>query len=111
MASELLQLQWAFTRAVRNFLDAVYFLHSDVEITVGDFLAHDGHMDRSCHYIKLAMDLSVFYKGKYVQTYEEFPGWDTLGDIWKRQHPRARWGGDFESKDLGHFSFTYGGRA
>jgi len=33
-----------------------------------------------------------------------------LGEYWKSLHPLCRWGGDFPSRDGGHFSIEHNGR-
>jgi len=108
----LLEKQQSFMLALGAFLETVYGDRSldDVDFTGGDLWAHDGHMDGSLHYIRLAVDLNLFYRGKYIRTYEEAPHiWDRLGEIWKSTHHLARWGGDFESRDLNHYSFEHDG--
>ncbi len=108
--SELLQRQMRFMRAIGNFISAVNLIHPDVEMTAGDFWATADHMIGSMHYARLAADINIFYQGDWLETYEQAPDiWDSLGRIWKAQHEHARWGGDFEEKDLNHFSFTYNG--
>lgn len=109
----LSEKQQEFMYAVSAFLQTVYSEKQlvDVEFTAGDFWAREGHMENSVHYDRLAIDLNLFYKGKYVRTYEEAPTvWERLGTIWKQTHELARWGGDFTSKDLNHFSFEHEGR-
>lgn len=62
----------------------------------------------SVHKIRLAGDLNLFVEGKWISG--EHPAWDDLGAYWKSLHPDARWGGDFKSKDLNHFSFEHEGK-
>ena len=78
------------------------------QVTWGDFLAHDGHMANSCHYIRLAADLNLFIGGVYQDTTEAHR---PLGEKWKTMHPLARWGGDFPRPDGNHYSFAYQDRA
>jgi hypothetical protein len=109
--SKLLTAQQEFSFCLVNFLDQFYEMHPDVEITFGDFYATTGHMVESCHYSRLAADINFFYKGRYLRTYDDAPGiWDSAGALWKSQHSLARWGGDFKSRDLNHFSFEWDGK-
>lgn len=62
---------------------------------------------RSLHCQKLAIDLNLFIDGKYQR---RGAAYEPLGEFWKTLHPLARWGGDWQSKDYRHFSFTRGGR-
>ena len=78
------------------------------EFTFGDFMAHDGHMANSCHYIRLAADLNLFVGGVYQTSSEAHR---PLGEKWKTMHPAARWGGDFPKPDGNHYSFAFQGRA
>ena len=79
------------------------------EITCGDFNRPDhlGHMQNSCHYIRLAADLNLFVNGQWVSDYS--PEWQQIGDYWKTLDAGCRWGGDFQSKDLNHFSIENAG--
>jgi hypothetical protein len=109
--SKLLTTQQQFSFALVTFLDQVYEMHPEVEITFGDFYAQDGHIEGSTHYSRLGADLNIFFEGKLLRTYEDSPGiWDALGSLWKSTHHLARWGGDFESRDLNHFSFEWEGK-
>ena len=64
-----------------------------------------GH-SKSCHKIRLAIDLNLFKDGKYITNGD---GHEDLGKWWKDGHPLARWGGDFTIKDFNHYSFEWGG--
>jgi hypothetical protein len=64
-----------------------------------------GH-SKSCHKVRLAIDLNLFKDGKYI-TNEV--GHEELGKWWKDGHPLARWGGDFRIKDFNHYSFEHEG--
>lgn len=66
-----------------------------------------GH-SKSCHKLRLAIDLNLFKEGKYITDSE---GHDKLGAWWKEQSPDARWGGDFKIKDFNHYSFTHDGNS
>ena len=76
-------------------------------IRCGDFFAHDGHSKLSCHYLKLAADLNLFKKKKYLTSTKSHA---QLGKFWKSLHPLNRWGGDFKKKDGNHYSMEHNGR-
>lgn len=70
------------------------------EITFGDVWAHEGHVDGSFHYKRLAADLNLFKNGEYlVRTDDHRP----LGEYWKSLDPECTWGGDF--RDGNHYSY------
>ena len=109
--SKLVETQQQFSLCLVRFLDQVYELHPDVELTFGDFYATDGHMAESTHYSRLGADINFFYDGEWLTRYEDAPGiWDSVGSLWKSCHPLARWGGDFKLRDLNHFSFEWNGK-
>jgi len=62
-----------------------------------------GH-PKSCHKLKLAIDLNLFKDGKFLGTTEDHHG---LGVWWEQQHPDCRWGGWFN--DGNHYSITHEG--
>lgn len=62
-----------------------------------------GHA-KSCHKLKLAIDLNLFKDGKYITN---DVGHKDLGKWWKQQHEFCTWGGDFQ--DFNHYSFTHQG--
>lgn len=68
------------------------------------------HMEDGQHYKALAVDLNLFINGVWISS-GDHPAWRELGDFWKGLHVDARWGGDFDSVDVNHFSFTYQGKA
>ena len=104
---------WAMSELLRYIYDQGH------TVTAGDFARKDnrGHMPGSMHYDRLAADLNVFIftvegAWEYLESYDEAPEvWDRLGTYWKAIHPLCRWGGDFASRDLNHFSVTAWGRA
>jgi hypothetical protein len=81
------------------------------ELTLGEGFVSSktGHMRDSLHYIKLAQDLNLFVLGKWKD--RDCPEWQAMGAFWKTLYPLAKWGGDFDSVDLNHFSLGHGGRA
>ena len=115
--SSLGDKQRLFMWCISELLDYAY--DQDLALTAGDFARNDnrGHMPGSMHYARLAADLNVFIftaegTWEYLESYDEAPlMWDRLGTYWKALHPLCRWGGDFETRDLNHFSVTAWGRA
>jgi len=70
------------------------------ELTFGDAYATSGHSENSFHYVRLAIDLNLFFNGKYLTKTEDHK---PLGDFWKILG--GTWGGDFEHKDGNHYSW------
>lgn len=64
----------------------------------------------SLHHKRLAQDLNLFVKGKYV-TNGSHPAWKVLGEYWEALDPLCRWGGRFRSGDANHVSIAWKGRA
>lgn len=60
-----------------------------------------GHA-KSCHKLRLAIDLNLFRAGVFLQATEDHR---PLGEWWEKQHPLARWGGRFN--DGNHYSLTH----
>lgn len=73
-------------------------LHGAIGIKMGY-----GH-SKSCHKLRLAIDLNLFKDGAYLEGTENYR---ELGEWWEKQHSSARWGGRF--KDGNHFSFEHQG--
>jgi len=73
------------------------------EVTFGDAWARSGHMLKSLHYIRLAIDLNLFRDGKYLTTSDDHAQlgsyWESIGGSWG-----GRWG------DGNHYSLAHGGR-
>lgn len=111
--TELLRTQLTFTREVAKLLDMAHSLGYGV--TLGDAYrdprvfgkvgesAGYGHQ-RSCHKMRLAIDLNLFVDGVYRTDVEAHR---QLGMWWEKQHPLARWGGKFN--DANHYSFEWEG--
>lgn len=59
---------------------------------------------RSCHKLKLAVDLILFKDGKHCQSTDDHR---ELGEWWEKQHELCRWGGRFN--DGNHYSLTHWG--
>lgn len=113
----LSQLQQQFTVAVSQLIQ---FAHEQgIGLTFGDAYRDPrlhgqwGQKEsysaaHSVHKMRLAVDFNVFVDGEYISD-GSHPAYEKLGKKWKSLHPLARWGGDFKSKDAGHFSFEYSG--
>ena len=59
---------------------------------------------KSCHKLKLAIDLNLMKDRKLVTTTE---GHRELGEWWENAHPDCRWGGRFN--DGNHYSMEHDG--
>jgi len=59
---------------------------------------------KSCHKLRLAIDLNLFKDGKYLTETEDHR---PLGEWWEQQHELCRWGGRFN--DGNHYSFAHEG--
>jgi len=108
MTLTLRQKQSAFALAIARLI--VWIFEQGWEVTCGDFNRpdHQGHIEMSCHYFRLAADLNLFIGGQWMD--HECPEWEKIGQKWKTMGPFAAWGGDFASRDLNHMSFTHEGR-
>lgn len=58
----------------------------------------------SVHTKRLAQDINLFKDGEFLVKPEDYV---PFGEWWKKQHPSARYGGDFG--DFDHFSFEWNG--
>ena len=58
----------------------------------------------SVHRLKLAQDINIFLNGEYQEGGDIYK---QIGEWWKKQHPAARYGGDWGDGD--HYSFEYQG--
>lgn len=111
MADTLLQKQWRFARmAARLIVQAhemgyeISFgdlyrdprLHGDVGVKKGY-----GHR-KSCHKVRLAIDLNLFKDGKWLSKTEDHRA---LGEWWEQQG--GTWGGRFD--DGNHYSLEHEG--
>lgn len=103
MPSALWERQTLFTELVGRLIARIYA--SGYKATLGDALAHDGHRDGSCHYVRLAIDVNLFKDGEYLMSSgAHLP----FGEFWEGLHPLARWGGRFG--DGNHYSVEWEGR-
>ena len=65
---------------------------------------------RSCHKLRLAIDLNLFMMEDGAMTFcRKSSDHLVFGTYWKTLHPLARWGGDFRRPDGNHYSFTQWG--
>jgi hypothetical protein len=76
----------------------IYAYYTGYELTLGDAFARDGHRAGSFHYMRLAIDLNLFWKGTYLT---ETADYEVLGEYWESLG--GTWGGRFD--DGNHFSW------
>ena len=94
----LRQKQSEFAKRVTLLL--IYIHQCGYEVTFGDAARMDrkGHIKNSKHYRRLAIDINLFLKGRYLRAtrahlkFGEF--WEKLGGIW---------GGRFKRPDGNHY--------
>ena len=80
----------------------ILYAHNEgYELTFGDAWAHDGHMDDSLHYSRLAIDLNLFKDGAYLSDTEDHR---FLGEYWESLDPDCGWGGRFN--DGNHYEMS-----
>ena len=97
----LREKQSKFVLMVRDLISFAY--RHGYELTFGDAYATSGHMEKSLHYKRLAIDLNLFKDGIYLtKTEDHLP----LGEYW--ESIGGSWGGRF--KDGNHYSLAHGGR-
>ena len=111
MSESLRQKQSRFARMVPRLLDKAHEL--GYEVTLGDAYRAEkvfgalgvrkgyGH-PKSCHKLRLAIDLNLFKGGKFLDTTEDH---QLLGEWWKSIG--GTWGGDFG--DGNHYSLEHEG--
>lgn len=107
------KVQSEFARLVPRLIDEAFA--RGFEVTLGDAYRDPrvhgalgvkmgyGHRS-SAHKRRMAIDLNLFKDGVFQESTEAHK---PLGEWWKKQHPLARWGGDFN--DGNHYSFEYEG--
>lgn len=87
------------------------------EVTLGDAYRdprlHGSHGEKkgyghrkSCHKLRLAIDLNLFLDGEYLTETEDH---EKLGEWWESLHPLCRWGGRFSNPDGNHYSLEHNG--
>jgi len=64
-----------------------------------------GH-SKSCHKLRLAIDLNLFKDNKYLTETEDHR---PIGEWWENLHPLCRWGGRFKTPDGNHYSLEHEG--
>jgi hypothetical protein len=81
----------------------IFIYEQGYEVSLDDAYAKTGHRNNSNHYIRLAIDLNLFYAGKYLKktSYHKQFGeyWESIG---------GSWGGRFG--DGNHYSLEHRGR-
>jgi len=109
--SELFNKQSLFSTMVAKLIQEA--VHRGYDVTLGDAFRDPrlhgelgvklgyGH-SKSCHKIRLAIDLNLFKDGKFLQTTEDH---QKLGEYWESLG--GSWGGRFN--DANHYSFEYEG--
>ncbi len=93
--------QRKFTRMIGLLIEHAY--DSGYELTFGDAYAHDGHMNNSLHYSRLAVDFNLFKDGEYLTKTSDHK---LLGEYW--ESIGGSWGGRFN--DGNHYSLEHNGR-
>ena len=111
MAETLLQKQWRFARMVARLIVQAHTM--GYEISFGDLYRDPrlhgsvgvkkgyGHR-KSCHKVRLAIDLNLFKDGKWLSKTEDHRA---LGEWWEQQG--GTWGGRFD--DGNHYSLEHEG--
>lgn len=112
----LSQHQRKFARLLPYLIDYIYT--SGYEVTIGEVFrppetaalyAKQGRGSaRSLHTLKLAVDLNLFFNGRYLQSWRDH---EPFGLFWEDLDKECRWGGRFKSRDGNHYSLAWKGRA
>lgn|SRR3990167_3025652 len=118
MTWTLLELQQTFSLLVGRLICEVY--KRGVRLTFGETWRTPDQAElnaiqgkgirNSLHCDRLAIDLNFFKEDKLLEKFDEI---EQFGIYWKSlSTPGAEchWGGDFKSRDLGHFSIGHAGR-
>lgn len=113
----LLEKQQIFSKLLARFLQDLFA--RGYEVTLGeawrpqemaDIYASQGRGSKnSLHIIRLAVDLNIFYQGRFLTTKEEL---EIPGKLWKAYTTslaQTCWGGDFKTPDANHFSIFHNG--
>lgn len=109
----LLEKQQLFTELLPDLLIAAREL--GYKVTIGDAFRDPrvhGHVgekksyshSKSCHKLKLAIDLNLYKDGKYLTETKDH---EKLGWYWETLHPLCSWGGHFN--DGNHYSLKHDG--
>lgn len=113
----MVEKQIEFTYCIGKLIS--YAAERGYGLTFGDAWDQDkggGHMKKSNHYIRLAVDFNLFVKDEETGDWTyvangKAPAWLVLGMFWEQISDDARWGGRFRNNDSNHFSFEHGGYA
>lgn len=117
MAMQLGKKQELFMRLFPRLIDKAHELGFEVRggdlfrapLVFGEYDEYKGYGARkSCHKLKLAIDLNLFKNGRFITTTK---GHKELGEWWEAQHELCRWGGRFKRGDGNHYSLTHWGSA
>ena len=113
----LLEKQKLFSKFLARFLQDLHL--RGYEVTIGEvfrpsemaeiYASQGKGVANSLHSLKLAVDLNIFYQGRFLTTKEEL---EIPGKIWKAYTTsiaQTCWGGDFEKLDCDHFSIFHNG--
>lgn len=113
----LLQKQQIFAKLLARFITDLHL--RGYEITIGEvfrptemaeiYASQGKGIKNSLHTLKLAVDLNIFYQGKFLTTKEEL---EIPGKLWKAYTTslvQTCWGGDFERVDANHYSVFHNG--
>ena len=107
------QKQRRFAKLLPMLIDKAHELGFEVSLgdayrdprVHGEFGVKSGYgAARSCHKLRLAVDLNLFKNGKYLDGSEHHK---ELGEWWESQGPDHRWGGRFS--DGNHYSIEHNG--
>ena len=101
----LTTLQFAFARNVARLIEHIFL--SGYTCTLGEALrtqemadlyaAQGKGIKNSLHLKRLAIDLNLFFDGKYLSDTEAYR---PFGVFWVSLHPQNRWGGDWDKDNV-----------
>lgn len=97
--NELREQQSIFVRKVALLI--LYAYEKGYTLTFGDAWATSGHIPKSFHYRRLAIDLNLFKEGIYLTKTEDHR---FLGEFW--ESIGGSWGGHWD--DGNHYSWGEG---
>jgi len=93
----------AYATNVNPVIAFLQTIHFDGISDVIKILRKMRHHTRSCHYMRLAIDLNLFKDGKYLMNTEDHR---IFGEFW--ESIGGTWGGRFN--DGNHYSLEHNGR-
>lgn len=113
----LLEKQKLFAKFLNRFLNDLH--DRGYEVTLGEtyrppemaeiYARQNKGISNSLHTLKLAVDLNIFYQGKFLTTVEDL---EIPGKLWKSYScsiAQTCWGGDFKIPDANHYSIFHNG--